>query len=68
MTVVTRLVGLLKNEKKKIKKKNSNFFLRLFSKKSCSKMCFLKGEGFSSKGVFPQGDFLAIFLFVCRTL
>lgn len=27
-------------------------------------MCFLKGEGFSSKGVFPQGDFLAIF-FVC---
>jgi len=55
--------------KKKIKEKVQIFFLRLFSKKSCSsKMCFLKGEGFSSKGVFPQGDFLAIFLFVCRTL
>ena len=73
MTVVTRLVGLLKNEKKKIKKKKIQiFFLRLFSKKSCSKMCFLKGEGFSSKGVlsarkFNNFYFLGNFLqfFVC---
>merc|ERR1719414_96222 len=67
MTFVTRLVGL-KNEKK-IRKKISKVFLRLFSKKSCSKMCFLfskRGGGllfFCLKGVFSARKFN--FYFYC---